>query len=200
MTRIFFSVTCILFILLSCTTFKQLDRVTQNMRVQGHNSFVVKNNGDTLFGNKLNGPSGTGKSYEAHYKRKQFISLDGNEYNVNDIQSFQDNYALYHKMMDKSILGDDITLFVKLLKKGKINLYSNGDRKHNDQVVDIFCFQKGNQPIKELSKDEIVSILSDNREALSKFNQYFHPERKHVNVKQLELNKIMEVIEIYNRG
>lgn len=200
MTKLFFSMTCLLFTISSCTTFKQFDSLTQNMRVQGHNSFVVKNNGDTLFGDKISGPSGSGKSYEAHYKRKGFISLDGKDYNINDVQSFQDNYALYYKMAEKNVVAGYNIIFVKLLKKGKINLYSNGDRIHNEKLIDIFCFQKGNQLIKELSKEEIVDILSDNQAALNKFNDYFHPERTHINVKQLEVNKLMEVIDIYNRS
>ncbi|MES1181409.1 MAG: hypothetical protein ABUL44_01310 [Flavobacterium sp.] len=168
------------------------------MRLSQYECFIIKNTGDTVFGNKLKGPD-IGKAYDNNNSND--IKLDGNVYSRYEVKNLQDKYAYYSIIWNVNILGNRVPHFVKLVLKGKINLYYVGEetKESSGKKIDVFAFQKGNTAeIKELNKDEIVTLLEDNKEAQEKFIQYFKPERKNRNVISLDFKRIMEVVNIYN--
>lgn len=183
-------------------TYKEVDKITQQMRYSQYECFVVKNSGDTVFGEKLKGPSGVGKAYDAEkgYATDDII-LDGNKFSRYDVKCLQDKYAVYYVKWNTNILGNRVPVFLKMVLRGKINLYYVGEetKMPSGKKIDVFAFQKGDTAeIKQLNKDEISSLLEDNRDAQEKFIQYFKPGRTNFNVVDLNFKKLMEVINIYN--
>jgi len=179
-------------------TFKEVDHITQQMRLSQYECFVIKSTGDTVFGSKLKGPSGVGKAYDYFRDGRDDIKLDDAKYDVYRVRAIQDQYAYYSIMWVENILKNQVPNFVKLVLRGKINLYYAGERiKSGGNKSDAFAFQKGDlAPIKELTREELRSLLSDNKQALELFDQYFG--RRNLAEYGFKFKKIMEVINLYN--
>jgi hypothetical protein len=187
------------FVLLAfaCVTQKTYSSEEKKMRHGDNTAFVEKNDGTKLTGNKIKLPvNWMGKS--------KGMFLDGQEINAEDIVAFQDSKAYYRKFQG---------IWVKQLKRGKINLYyyetiensssyyDGSGRVHaTSKTTQHFVFQKGDGEMAEANKISISDMLKDNREAYEKFNDAFKPDRN-LFPKQLQNNpgRLFEIIDIYNR-
>lgn len=180
--------------------YKDVDKITQQMRLPQFECFVIKSTGDTITGSKLKGPSGVGKANSNRIRNSDEIKLDDKVFDRYQVKAMQDQYAYYAVMWIQNILGDNVPHFVKMVCKGKINLYYFGeDYSPAGKKIDVFAFQKGEiDAIKILNKDEIISLLADNAAAKEKFIEYFKPQRTNFNVVYFDFKRLIEVINLYN--
>jgi len=180
--------------MVSCVMSKTYTDEEKKMRMEPDQYFVIKTNGEKVAGKKISVPNGAGFSSR--------VKLDGQKYELDQLLNVQDRHAYYAKFNN---------LWVKQLKRGKINLYyfetstsvmgSTPSAPTRYEYTQHFVFQKGDGPMQELSKGAISEMLSDNREAQAKFDAQFHPGQKFL-PKQLDKHPkvLFEVIDMYNNG
>ena len=108
----------------SCVTTKTYTAEEKKMRNEDEQVSVVKSDGKKVTGSKIDVPSiWNGKS--------SWIKIDGQKFEGEDINAYQDKKASYTKFGNSK----DGWLWVKQLKRGKINLYYY-DINTNDQYYD----------------------------------------------------------------
>ena len=188
---------CFIILALACVTSKTYTSQEKKMRYNDNKVFVEKNDGTKLTGNKLKLPVNW-------MGRSKGMFLDNNEINAEDIVAYQDSKA-YHRKFGE--------VWVKQLKRGKINLYYyetvvnsapyyNGTKMVNgsSKSTQHFVFQKENGEMIESNKVQISDLLKDNAVAYQKFNEEFRPDL-HLFPKQLQNKpgKLFEIIDIYNQ-
>ncbi len=182
--------------LFSCITAKTYTGEEKRMRVETDQLFVIKTDGTKIVGKTLS------KTPSGYYRTREWVNMDGQKYNFDSLQNYQDRNTFYSKFGNH---------WVRQLKRGKINLfyYETADRvatmgpTANSQYEyhQHFVFQKGDGPLQELSKEAISELLRDNREAQAKFDAQFKPGQKFL-PKQLDKHPqtLFEVIDMYNNG
>jgi|GEM_PF-1090431 len=184
----------------SCVTTKTYTTEEKKMRNEGESVYVIKSDGKKVGGSKIDVPSiWNGKS--------SWIKIDGQKFEGEDISAYQDKKASYAKFGNKK----DGWLWVKQLKRGKINLYYydiNTNESYYDGTKYVnrrntqthFVFQKANDRMLETNMTEIAEMLKDNREAYQTFTNQFGSADKAVLPKQLQNHPkvLFSAIDIYN--
>jgi hypothetical protein len=178
----------------SCVMSKTYTDEEKKMRMGPDQYFVIKTNSEKVAGNKISLAGGLTSGGP--------VKLDGQKYQFDELLNVQDRHAYYAKFNN---------LWVKQLKRGKINLYyfetstpmmgATPSSPTRYEYHQHFVFQKGDGPMQELSKEAISEMLSDNREAQAKFDAQFHPGQKFL-PKQLDKHPkvLFDVIDMYNNG
>lgn len=187
-------------LLSSCVTTKTYTAEEKKMRNEDENVYVVKSDGKKVTGSTIDVPSiWNGKS--------SWIKIDGQKFEGEDLNAYQDKKASYAKFGNSK----DGWLWVKQLKRGKINLYYY-DTHTSEQYYDgtkyvtrrntqtHFVFQKANGRMLEANITEIADMLKDNREAYQTFTNQFGSADRAVLPKQLQNHPkaLFSAIDIYN--
>src|ERR1700735_4935784 len=92
--------------IVSCVMSKTYTDEEKKMRMEPDQYFVIKTNGEKVTGKKISLSGGLSFS--------GWVKLDGQKYQFDDLLNVQDRHAYYAKFNN---------LWVKQLKRGKINLY-----------------------------------------------------------------------------
>lgn len=178
----------VVLLLNSCVTTKTYTREEKKMKINNEGVLVVKKDGESI----------SGKTLKFVYKTSS-IKIDDQEFKISDLFAFQDKTAYFAKFgTDKKYI------WVKQLKRGKINLYyfdapsyysSNGNSN-----IAHFLFNKGREKLLELSITDIAELLRDNKNAYNKFTSTFGEKDRILLPKQLQNHPrvIFEAIDIYN--
>lgn len=185
-------------ILISCVTTKTYTDEEKRMRMGDGKSLVVMKDGTQIAGDRLTFHSGK--------KGGNFAKIDNQEINVQDISAYQTKKAYYVRFG-----SDDNFVWVKQLKRGKINLYYYDETFHTSSIYGSgpavsnrtdthFIFQKGSGQLVELSIERIADMLKDNRKAYAYFSQQFGSKDKKVFPKQLQNHPkvLFQAIDLYN--
>ena len=184
----------------SCVTTKTYTTEEKKMRNEGESVYVIKSDGKKVGGSKIDVPSiWNGKS--------SWIKIDGQKFEGEEISAYQDKKASYAKFGNKK----DGWLWIKQLKRGKINLYYydiNTNESYYDGTKYVnrrntqthFVFQKANDRMLEANMTEIAEMLKDNKEAYQTFTNQFGTADRAVLPKQLQNHPkvLFSAIDIYN--
>jgi hypothetical protein len=180
----------------SCVTAKTYTDEEKKMRLPTDQFFIIKTDGQKVVGSKVSTPGGFNFS-------ATWVKLDGQKYEFDQLQNFQDRHSYYAKFND---------VWAKQLKRGKINLFYYETQQRvamagppsatpRYETIQHFVFQKGDEPLHELSIEAVSALLSDNREAQDKFDAQFQPGRKFLPKQMKNHPKVLfEVIDIYNNS
>lgn len=187
MKKIFHAL-AVMILLQSCVTFKMYDKQTKKMRLQEYEALVIKLNGEKVQGKKIT------RIKDKKAPNGFAFKIDDTIIPEKEVFAYQDKKAYYRKFKDE---------WVKLLRKGKMNLYYYDVYTYsNDRASrgfdDHYVFQKGDGELKELRKHEIAVEIADNSEALHKFNAMYKRGNHYAN-RSMKLNEIISVIELYNK-
>ena len=178
----------LMFLLNSCVTTQTYTKEEKKMKIDNVSVLVVKKDGKTIYG----------KTLKFIYKSSS-IKIDDQEFKISDLFAFQDKTAYFAKFgTDKKYI------WVKQLKRGKINLYyfdapsyytSNGNVN-----IAHFLFNKNSEKLLELSITDIALLLKDNKNAYNKFTSTFGEKDRILLPKQLQNHPrvIFDAIDIYN--
>jgi hypothetical protein len=190
----------------SCTTYKQFDNRAKASRESSYETAIIKRDGTIVTGQTLKHKI-TNKSEPYLFSvlnTDNAISLDNKNYNDTDVVFFQDQNAFYKQYEN---------VFLIRLLKGKINLYYFDIKKlynhhmsaasgqflgssSQSTIKSIFFLEKGKYGITEIDITELRKAVSDNPKALDKLNSYYP---KSFYTRQLDIEKIVSVIELYNQ-
>lgn len=190
----------------SCTTYKQFDNRAKASRESSFETAIIKKDGTIVTGQTLKHMI-TNKSEPYLFSvlnTDNAISLDNKNYNDTDVVFFQDKNA-FHKQYEN--------VFLIRLLKGKISLYYFDIKKlynyttrtasgqflsstSGSTMKSIFFLEKGKDGITEIGITELRKAVSDNPKALDKLNSYY-PKSSYT--RQLDIEKIVSVIELYNQ-
>ena len=162
------------------------------------NTFIVKKNGDKVYGKKITRPS-------AMNPDQIWIKLDGQKFDNDDLEGYQDANGFY-ALFDRH----GTNTWVKQLKRGAINLYTyetyavpgSMQGSPSSQNHDHYVFEKASTGLElaELSIPDIASILKDNKRAYDTFTAQFGSIDKKILPKQLENHPqvLFDAVDIYN--
>ncbi|HZE84921.1 MAG TPA: hypothetical protein VE035_11480 [Puia sp.] len=165
----------------------------EKMKIEPDKVLVVKRNGEKIIGRKFSKPGSF--NIDGHW-----VKVDGIKYQLDELTAYQDTKAYYMQFGP---------IWVKQLKRGKINLFSYDQVTYNsmemanmprkDETETHFVFQKGDGKLLELSVEAISELLADNKRAQDEFNAQFKPGRV-ILPKQLQNHPtvLFDVIDIYN--
>jgi hypothetical protein len=188
----------------SCVTFKQFDSRAKTARETGYEASIIKSDGEIITGKTLkhkNYDPYDGNLVRVINSDNAFI-IDGKKYSDNDVIAFQDKKAFHKRLKDE---------FLIRLVKGKINLYyfdqtgydktytfSHGPTTVNsiNKRRSSFYFEKEDNKILPIGIANLKNAVKDNQQAITKLNSYY-PKDSYV--KELNIEKLVSVIEIYNR-
>ncbi|MEO7486479.1 MAG: hypothetical protein ABIU77_05235 [Ferruginibacter sp.] len=184
----------------SCVTTKSYTDEEKKMRNQDEPVYVIKKDGKKIVGSKISVPSiWNGKS--------NWIKIDDQKFEGDEVDAYQDKKASYARFGNEK--GG--WLWVKQLKRGKINLYyyelHNRENYYDgtkyvsrDNSEVHFVFKKGNGRMLESNITEIATMLKDNQEAYQKFTKQFGGEDRSVLPKQLKNHPtvLFSAVDIYN--
>lgn len=184
----------------SCVTTGTYTKEEKKMRNPDEKVYAELNNGKKISGSSI--------SYPSVFKaEKSWIKIDDHKLDVKEMVSYQDKSAMYARFGNV----DNSWIWVKQLKRGKINLYHYDiviNKSYYDGIKYVnrsettthFVFQKGNAPMIECNITEVAAILRDNPKALSIFTGQFGSTDKGFLPKQLQNHPqvIFNAIDIYN--
>lgn len=187
-------------LLSSCVTTKTYTNEEKKMRNEDEPVYVIKSDGKKIVGSKISVPSiWNGKS--------SWIKIDDQKFEGSDIDAYQDKKASYARFGNTK----DGWVWVKQLKRGKINLYYydiitreqyyDGTKYVNrNNTQTHFVFKKANGRMLESNITEIAEMLKDNKEAYQIFTNQFGSADKKVLPKQLSNHPkvLFSAIDIYN--
>lgn len=189
----------------SCVTFKQFDDRAKAARESSYEASIIKKSGEIVTGEILKH-----KNYDSYdpnlvrvIYRDNALTIDGKQYNDSNVVAFQDKKA-YHKRFNN--------IFLIRLVKGKINLYYFDDTGYDKTYTfnssgpttvnstskrkSNFFFEKEENKIFPIGISDLKNAVKDNQEAFNKLNSYY-PKDSYS--KELNIEKLVSVIEIYNQ-
>ncbi|MFS8082222.1 MAG: hypothetical protein ACMG51_02120 [Ginsengibacter sp.] len=189
----------------SCTSFKAFDDRAKAARKSTHEDLIIKENGVIITGLNLRH-----KNHDPNDRNlvrvtnsDDALSMNGIKYNDRDVIAFQDRKA-FHKRFNN--------IYLIRLVKGKINLYYFDQTGYvNTYIIhpsepstitstferkSYFFFEKEDNEIYIIGISNLKNALKDDQQALDKLNSYYP---KNFYSKELNIEKLVSVIEIYNQ-
>jgi len=197
MTKTFLFSTIIL-LLSSCATYKALDNSLLEGKMPNNETFILLKTGEVIKGEHISFAKDPGTMAAHREKRKgcwyswdDWIAIDGKKFKRDSICGYQEggvNYTYYGCYK------------ARMLRHGKLNLYTYEKMLDARNTLTIFVYQKGSDQCnpKAIYKDlhEFYSTISDNPEAATLCKKLFPILKRYQT--DVSLRGILAVVDKYN--